>query len=879
MAENGDNQNTTRETKQICLGLLAHVDAGKTTLSESLLYHCGAIRHCGRVDHGDSALDYDQQERSRGITIYAKPAYIQHQTNGYTLLDTPGHVDFSAEMERTLAVLDYALLLISALDGVQAHTQTIWRLLKRYEIPTLIFVNKMDIAHRDAQDLLEELTAKLDAHCVRFYPHNPARDEEAALCDEQSLDAFLSQGMLRDEQMADLIAKRQLFPVFFGSALRMTGVDALMSALDRYTRMPAYPPDFGARIFKISSDEQGNRLTHLKITGGTLKVKSRLYQEEKADQLRRYCGKSYTLLPEARAGMVVSVKGIRSLYPGEGLGFESNFGKQMLTSYMSYRLRPVSGGDLTQLHGALRTLAQEDPSLHVRLDSANEALSVRLMGEIQSEVLKEQLRTRFHMETDIDEGDIVYKETLAQCVEGVGHYEPLRHYAEVHVLLEPLPAGSGIQAASVCPQEVLAPSWQRMILAQIQESEHIGVLGGFALSDLRITLLSGKAHLKHTEGGDFREALQRAIRHGLRRGKSVLLEPYCDFRMEVDDECLSRAIYDIERREGTFSLQSEKQGTTIVKGRAPLAGLQKIAKDFPAYTKGRGQLFYSFESYRPCTHAKEVLEKRAYDCDRDVEHPCGSIFCAHGAGFHVPWDEVERYMHLPYTAVTKQEKPHTQHTPQPRQTRTQTQDDEQLMEIFERTYGTKKKKVSDRESYERREQQRKASAPATLPQCLLVDGYNIIHDWDELKLLAKEDLDAARRRLIDLLSSYQGYRRCTLILVFDAYRVKEQRATMQKVDNIYVVYTKTAQTADSYIEQATHRLADSYRVSVATSDGMEQLIAISQGAMRISARGLYEEVCKLHEQGMRQAGEYQSKGLAQPLSALRAWQKEDDEQS
>ena len=864
-----------RET-QIALGLLAHVDAGKTTLSEGLLYLSGAIRKRGRVDHGDSALDYDRQEQARGITIYAKEAYITHHGHGYTLLDTPGHVDFSAEMERTLSVLDYALVVISALDGVQAHTRTIWQLLDRYQIPTFIFVNKMDIAHDSKEELLAELQQELDPHCVQFYPHNDARDEEAALCDDDMLERFLAQGSLQEEQLTALIRERRLFPVFFGSALRLDGVEALLDALDAHTCMPEYPEVFGARIFKVSSDEQGNRLTHLKITGGSLRVKTRLYQEEKADQLRRYCGRGYEMLPEASAGMIVAVKGLRSLYPGEGLGAESEAIHPVLTPYMTYQLYPVSGGDLTQLTTACRQLAQEDPLLHVTLSADQKQLHLQLMGEIQCEVLLQQLKDRFGMEVRVDEGSVLYKETLAEPVEGVGHFEPLRHYAEVHVLLEPLPPGSGIEVASRCSQDVLAASWQRLILSHICEKEHVGVLGGFLISDLRITLLSGKAHLKHTEGGDFREAVYRAIRQGLRRGKSVLLEPYGSFRLEVNEESLSRVIYEIERIDGQFQLQASDPGMSVLSGSAPLAGLQKLARELPSHTRGRGRLYHTFDRYLPCRHAQDVLEARAYDCDRDVKEPCGSIFCAQGAGFYVPWDEVENYMHLPYAYVPEQEAPSPRpHADARSSSRSTPASDEELEAIFARTYGTKKKKVSDRESYARHEQQRASAQTRLLPECLLVDGYNIIHDWEELQTIAVSDLAAARHRLIDLMCSYQGYRRCTLILVFDAYQVKDQGTTMQQVDNIYVVYTKTAQTADSYIEQATHRLAEEYRVSVATSDGLEQLIAIGQGAMRISARGLREELIRLRAQGEEAASAYRSSGFSQPLAELRNWEKED----
>lgn len=859
--------------KQIVLGLLAHVDAGKTTLSEGMLYLSGSIRKRGRVDHGNTALDFYQQEMQRGITIFAKQAYLPYNGSGYTLLDTPGHVDFSAEMERTLSVLDYALVVISALDGIQAHTRTIWRLLQHYDLPCFLFVNKMDIAHEESLQIMQKLHEELDEHCVCFDDSDHWK-EETALCSEDALEQYMETGEIEEEMITSLIQERKLFPVFFGSALKMQGVEKLFASLDRYTRMRDYPSTFGARVFKVNVDEQGNRLTHLKITGGMLRVKEKLYQEEKADQLRRYCGKNYELLQSVSAGMVCAVKGIRSLYPGEGLGCEKTQIEASLTPYMTYQLHPLANGDLTTLFMACQQLAQEDPQLHVDFDGNSQQLHVQLMGEIQCEVLQQQLSERFHLTVAVDDGSVIYKETILEPVEGIGHFEPLRHYAEVHVLLEPLPPGSGLQVASRCLEEDLALSWQRLILSHILEREHPGVLGGYPITDLRITLLSGKAHLKHTEGGDFREAVYRAIRHGLRRGKSVLLEPYCDFCIEVPQEALGRAIFEIERIQGSFQLQEAEEGSARLSGCAPLAGMQLVAKELSSFTKGQGRLYYTFANYRPCKQAQIVLETRGYDCDRDVEHPCGSIFCAHGAGYYVSWDQVEQHMHLPYSCEIKKESSITPSKKNnTKKVQSSFQEDEELQAIFDQTYKVKKQKINHRESYERHEQQR-MNKERNLPECLLVDGYNIIHDWDALSELAKQDLDAARHALIQLMCNYQGYRHCTLILVFDAYKVKDQNGTMQKIDNIYVVYTKTAQTADSYIEQATNHLAKEYRVTVATSDGLEQLIAIGQGAIRISARGFYEEVMQEHVRGLQQAKKVQQKGFVQPLAALRNWQNE-----
>ena len=860
--------------KHIVISMLAHVDAGKTTMTESLLFQAGAIRKRGRVDHGDSFLDFDHQEQDRGITIFSKQVYLRHGECSFTFLDTPGHVDFSAEMERTLSVSDYALLLISGTDGVQAHTQTIWRLLEHYQIPVFVFINKMDISHRSEEELMQELQRTLSPHCISFTNDSARRDEEAALCEETALEEFLEQGSLGDNTITSLIRKRVLFPCFFGAALKMKGISEMLDAIERYTALPSYPEEFGARVFKVSTDEQGNRLTHLKVTGGTLRVKEKLYKDEKADQLRRYCGRSFEALNEVHAGEICAVKGIRSLYPGEGLGFEKQETSPALSALMNYELNIPLECDSSRLWNVIRQLAQEDPQLHAGYDPDQRRITLRLMGEIQREILCRQIEERFHFPVELQPGSVVYKETLLEAVEGVGHYEPLRHYAEVHLLLEPLPPGSGIQIENRCDDDVLEPSYQRLILSHIREKEHVGVLSGSPITDLRITLLSGKAHLKHTEGGDFREATYRAIRNGLRKGKSVLLEPYCQYRLEVPDASLSRAIYDLERIHAAFELKNEHEGMTTLSGRAALSGIQQCVNELHSYTRGYGRFFYTFDQYLPCSDPEAVLQKIDYDCERDVNNPCGSIFCSHGAGYYVPWDEVEQHMALPYSyGIVKREDQKEERTrPVQSNARLAADEDAQLAAIFEKTYRTKKKKVSSREDYEHRQEKKQLRAQPQLPICLLVDGYNVIHDWPQLKALAQENLDAARQRLIQIMSSYQGYRGCVVILVFDAYKVKDQNGSMHQQDNIFVVYTKTAQTADSYIEQATHRLAKEYQVIVATSDGMEQLIAISQGAVRISSRQLALESQRLHEQGMESAAAVQSKGLAQPLAALRQWQ-------
>lgn len=871
-------QSGKENIKKSCAGLLAHVDAGKTTLSESMLLSAGVIRKGGRVDHGDSFLDYDAQERSRGITIFSKQAILTWKGTEFTFIDTPGHVDFSAEMERTLSVLDYAVVLISGTDGVQPHTETIWKLLELYHIPAFIFVNKMDISHLTQAQLEEELCRRLDERCVSFMQDGAARDEAAALCDDAALNEYMEHGSLGDETLRRLVRERKLFPCVFGSALKMEQVDRLLDVMDQCTEAKTYPEEFGARVYKVSQDEHGSRLTHLKVTGGTLKVRTKLYQEEKADQLRRYCGGKYTLVNEVHAGEVCAVKGIRSLVPGEGLGYERQRRQGVLTSSMSYRVVLPEGGDAAVMWRHLQELAQEDPQLHVSYQPQNQELRVRLMGEIQTEVLKQIIAERYHVQVGFEEGSVVYKETLLEPVEGIGHYEPLRHYAEVHVLLEPLPPGSGLQFASACREDDLALNWQRLILTHMQEQEHPGVLTGSAITDLRITLLSGRAHLKHTEGGDFRQATYRAIRHGLRKGKSILLEPYDEFRMELPPEMMSRAIYDIEQMGGTFVIQHNDAQCCVLSGSAPSVGLNAYASKLAAFTRGRGRLQRAMKGYAPCHDAEEVISRIGYDCERDLEHPCGSVFCAHGAGFYVPWDEVEEHMHLPLSFVQPQEQ-RPQETVKKTPVRREGSEDEELMAIFARTYGPQKRRISDRESYARHEQQREQIRVdlKQLPACLLVDGYNVIHDWEELRALAQDNLDAARHRLIQILSNYQGYRQCTLIIVFDAYKVKDNQGSMQKQDNIYVVYTKTAQTADSYIESATHRLAKEFRVTVATSDGMEQLIAIGQGASRMSARQLKLEVEHMAETGFRAYAQRQKKGGSRPLQQLRELAVEEED--
>lgn len=856
----------------INIGMLAHVDAGKTTLSESLLYVSGSIRQLGRVDHGNAFLDYDAQEKDRGITIYAKQAIFDWKDTRITLLDTPGHVDFSAEMERVLQVLDYAVVIINALDGIQSHTETIWKLLQHYHVPALVFVNKMDVSHTERTQIMEDLKRHLDEHCVDVTLQDEACQEQLAMCSDELLESYMETGGITDEQLADAVAQRTIFPCCFGSALKMEGIQEFLDMLNSCTKAPAYPEAFGARIFKISRDENGNRLTHMKITGGSLKVKTKLAEDEKVDQIRLYSGTRYQLCEEACSGCVCAVKGLTGFHAGDGLGFERSRQEVQLTSFMNYRVQLPTGCDPFVMLKQLRQLAEEDPQLHVSYDTHLKELHVRLMGDIQTEVLKHTIQERYHTAVDFDEGSVVYKETILNTVEGIGHYEPLRHYAEVHLLLEPLPRGSGLLFESDCKDEVLDRHWQRLILSHLQETEHVGVLSGSPITDMKITLLCGRAHQKHTEGGDFRQATYRALRHGLRSAESILLEPYYEFTLRIPPSCVSRAVFDIERFHGTFTLQEDSGEMSVISGSAPVRKLQSYPQEVYAYTKGKGRLFCTLKGYEACADEEDVLKEVAYDCDADMDHPCGSIFCSHGAGYYVPWNEVKQHMHMQsdWGRMQLKRESYQSYTAKP-------VDEKELEKIFIRTYGPIKRrppqKAKPASNIIDLEKQNICYQP--LPECLLVDGYNVIHDWEELKAMAKEHLDAARHRLIDIMCSYQGYRGCELILVFDAYKVKAGIGSTHKEGTIHVVYTKQAQTADMYIEQATHQLASEFRVTVATSDGMEQLIASGQGVSRMSSRQLYAEVLRMKNTSVKEFERKQLRGGAEPLKKLREYRIED----
>lgn len=833
--------------KNIILGMLAHVDAGKTTLSESLLYQSGAIRKLGRVDHGDAFLDFNSQERKRGITIFSKQSQFQWIDTSVTLIDTPGHVDFSTEMERTLQILDYAIVVINALDGIQAHTETIWNLLHHYKIPTFIFVNKMDISHYKDEELLKDMKERLHVNCINFTKEDESFIEHIAFCDEHLLEYFIEHQSLEKRHIIDTIKDRNMFPCFFGSALKMEGIQTLLDGLQKYTQGIQYPNEFGARVYKITRDEQGNRLTHMKITGGTLKVKTVLDNSEKVDQIRIYSGNKFEMINEVKAGMVCAVKGLKDIQVQDGFGIEQHMTPPVLSSYMNYRLCLDDGCDVHTMMQYVKQLSEEDPLLHINYQKHKQEIHIQLMGEIQIEVLKQLILDRFHVHVSFDAGRVVYKETIANAVEGIGHYEPLRHYAEVHVLLKPGEPGSGLQFFSECSEDILDRHWQRLVLSHLEEKEHLGVLTGSPITDIEIYLLTGKAHQKHTKGGDFRQATYRAIRQGLKQAESILLEPYFSYRLEIPTNHVSKAIFDIESMNGDFQIEDLTTGFSVLTGSAPVANIQNYQKDVIAYTKGKGRLQCVFKDYKRCDKQEDIIHHFAYDSESDLDNPTGSIFCTHGAGFYVPWDQVKDYMHV-HSEWGKQEIKKTQYKVQA----TKKISDAELKNIYEKTYGPIKQRVVHKHENKKidLDDQQIIELNKT-PKCLLVDGYNVIHDWEDLKDLANENLEAARMKLINVMNDYQGYKKCELILVFDAYKVENNMGETYKHDNIYVVYTKTAQTADMYIERATHKLAKDYHVVVATSDGLEQLIAIGQGAMRLSSRQLKLEVEAISKQSFQ----------------------------
>lgn len=842
-----------KTTKKLVVGILAHVDAGKTTLSEALLYLTGETRRLGRVDHRDTYLDTHTIERERGITVFSKQAEFRTDKMQVTLLDTPGHVDFSAEMERTLSVLDYAILVISAVDGVQAHTETLWRLLRRYGVPTFLFVTKMDLAVRSRESLVQELKARLDSGCVDFA--GDAREEELAVLDEALFEKYFESGSVERNDITALIRERKAFPCFFGSGLKLTGVEEFLHALESYTEMPTYGAAFGAKVFKIARDQQGARLTYMKLTGGKLRVRTALkYRplrgdelEEKVPQLRRYSGAKFETADEAASGDVVAVPGLTATYPGQAFGAETAAELPLLEPVMTYRLRLPEGADVRAELPKLQQLQEEDPQLHIVWDERLREIQLRLMGEVQIEVLRRLIRDRFDLNVTIDTGRIRYLETIAGPVEGVGHYEPLRHYAEVHLLLEPLPAGSGLVFASACREDVLDLNWQRLILTHLEEKLHLGVLTGSPITDMAVTITAGRAHLKHTEGGDFREATYRAVRQGLMKAESVLLEPYYDFRLEVPMSDIGRAISDIKLRFGSFEGPDEAgEGFLAIYGRAPVASMRDYAQEVAAYTRGRGRLNCVLGGYDVCHNPDEVRSAIAYDAEADLENTPDSVFCAHGAGHTVKWNKVEEYMHLESGVRFESGVPVESQAPQIR-TNNLSVDDKELEKIMEREFGP----INRRQYRSAREimaEEKHAESYRIKKSYLIVDGYNLIYAWDELETLAREDLSAARHRLIRKLENYRAYTKCELILVFDGYLVKGSLGSTEEHNGVHVVYTKEGETGDLYIEKLTNKIGKNESVRVATSDSLIQLAAIRDGVQRISSRELITEIEDVEKQ-------------------------------
>lgn len=927
--------------RKLVIGILAHVDAGKTTLAESMLYLTGSIRKLGRVDHKDAFLDTYQLERARGITIFSKQAVFTFKDLEVTLLDTPGHVDFSAEMERTLQVLDYAILVISGSDGVQGHTETLWSLLARYRIPTFIFVNKMDLERTDRNALMGELKRLLNDGCVDFSEDQNSKVlmENLAMCDEALLDHYIEGGVIGTKDIATLIEDRKTFPCYFGSALKLDGVETFLNGLEQYSQSSYYSEEFGAKVYKIARDEQGNRLTYLKITGGSIKVKTQLTNrdkietaenrnrvdamikhhsqrkqsqnflqqeadetdvwEEKVDQIRIYSGVKYETVDEAEAGTVCAVTGLSRTYPGEGLGMESVSEMPILEPVLNYQIVLPPECDAHTMLSKLRHLEEEDPQLHIVWSEQLKEIHVQLMGEVQIEILKSLIMDRFGVNVEFGTGNIVYKETILEPVEGIGHFEPLRHYAEVHLLLEPNDSGSGLIFTTNCSEDELDRNWQRLILTHLEEKEHVGVLTGSPIIDMKITLIAGRAHQKHTEGGDFRQATYRAVRQGLKKTKNVLLEPYYNYKLEVPSESIGRAMSDIQRMSGNFTPPVINGEMSVLTGSAPVASMRGYHTEVTAYTRGRGRLFFTLKGYLPCHNSDEVINAIGYDSESDMENPTGSVFCANGAGFVVEWDKVQDYMHVESGWQPKeQEKPESakdaselaKEAPEVSKEEPATiksrssygnslQEDKELEAIFTRTFGPIKQKLPYSQGglgYEKKPDLNmvpiKKSTPTNptvkepvkepVKEYLLVDGYNIIFAWDELNELAKVNMDSARSKLMDILCNYQGFKKCILILVFDAYKVKGGLGQVLDYHNIHVVYTKEAETADQYIEKVTHEIAREHRVTVATSDALEQVIILGKGAIRFSANDLKEEIIRIRDQIRRDYLDKQSSGRA-----------------
>lgn len=872
--------NTGKEKKNICIGLLAHVDAGKTTLSEALLYQAGVLKNLGRVDKGDAYLDTFAMEKERGITIFSKQAVFEWEDMQVTLLDTPGHIDFSAEMERTLQVLDYAVLVISGPDGVQGHTQTLWKLLEKYQIPVFLFVNKMDQPGTEKNYILGELQSLLNSSVIDFSDlQSEEFYEQVSLCDEEMLNQYLEKGDVAVSQIAEKISERKIFPCVFGSALRMEGVKYLLEIMQTFLLEPSYDAVFGAKVFKIMRDDKGARLTYVKVTGGQLKPRMEISDKrgewtEKVNQIRVYSGSRFETVAEAVPGMICALTGLTKTYPGEGLGAEFDSRGPILEPVLTYRILFPDGEEPAKVLPKLREIEEEEPALHIVWNEELQEVHAQVMGEVQIEIIKRWIRERYGISVAFDTGNIVYKETICQAVEGVGHYEPLRHYAEVHLWIEPLPTGGGVQITTDCSEDKLDKNWQRLILTHLAEKEHKGVLTGAGLTDVKLTLIAGRAHNKHTEGGDFREATYRAVRQGLMQAESVLLEPYYEYRLIVPETSIGRAMTDIERMAGSFTLQQDlsqtnengAQSMAVLTGESPVSTMRDYMQEVIAYTKGQGQLFCSLSGYRPCHNADEVIAAKRYDADHDVENPSGSIFCAHGAGFFVPWNQVFDYMHIDTSKRANDEESSVaeKDTTGKREQKNKEEwlDVSEIDSILERSSfanrrqgnishkGISAKRVSSvKDKPVGLSKPRKKQMPDI--NYLLVDGYNIIFAWEELKVLAQNDIAAARGKLMDILCNYQGFHKCELILVFDAYRVQNHKTEVLDYHNIHVVYTKEAETADQYIEKFAHENGKKYRITVATSDGLEQIIIRGAGCRLLSARE-FETHVKHSEQSIRE---------------------------
>ncbi len=828
----------------IVLGILAHVDAGKTTLSEAMLYLSGKLKKLGRVDHRDSFLDNNSLERARGITIFSKQAVMPLGEMTVTLLDTPGHVDFSAEAERSLQVLDYAVLVISGTDGVQAHAETLWKLLERYNMPVFIFVTKMDLPGCDRQEIMDGLRTRLSERCVDFSAEGEALFESAAMCSEEAMDEYIETGSIGAERLRDMLRRREIFPCCFGSGLRTEGVAEFLNTLELYARPGDYSEDFSARVYKIARDAQGNRMTFMKVTGGALRVRILMKYadrdgnafEEKISQLRIYSGAKYDTAETVLPGQICAALGLTGTYPGQGLGAAGDFAEPLLEPVMSYRVILPPQSEPAVLLPKLMQLDQEDPQLHIVWNERTREISVQLMGRVQAEIFRSLVKERFDTDITLDTGRIMYRETIKDTVEGVGHFEPLRHYAEVHLLLEPLPRGSGIELSSSCPEDELDRSWQRLILTHLAEKQHIGVLTGSPVTDIRFTLAAGRAHIKHTEGGDFRQATYRAVRQGLMQAESVLLEPWYSFVLEVPAEQIGRAISDVRAMNGEIDSPEDTGGMMRLEGAAPVAGMNEYMQELLAYTHGRGRLSLTPGGYRACRDQQKIVDAIGYEAERDTDNRADSVFCSHGAGVNIPWDQVKDYMHL--ESCLKPPVEETAPAAAPRY-RSLSIDDRELEAIMEREFGKIK-----RPQYSARQVNAAASEPVfeKKPEFIIVDGYNLIFAWDELKKLAADRLDLARGRLMDMLSNYCGFTKAKLVLVFDGFRTPGNPGSREDYHNINVAFTKDGETGDAYIERLADEIGKNYSVRVVTSDNLIRLSALRSGVLRCSSGEFKNEV-------------------------------------